>query len=88
MQELSESSYQPKDGSVVVTSLDNGEHGTTSGVVISVTVEVASQLLTKNTHRTASEAEVMAYKGRVEVNRALAKDQEVLSRTKYLLETK
>jgi hypothetical protein len=87
-EELSASTFQPRDGSVFLTSLDNSERGSTSGVTITVPLELAAQLLVKATHRLADEAEVMAYKGRVEVNRSLAKDTEVLARTKYLLETK
>jgi len=73
---------------VFLVSLDNSERGTTGGVVTTVPVALASELLTKGTHRLADESEVASHKAASEATRSLARDTEVLNRTRYLLDVK
>jgi hypothetical protein len=87
-EQIQEQPWQPRDGNCYLVSLDNTEKGTTGGVVTTVPVGLAAELVEKRTHRLCDEAEVSAYKAEVNKTRQSAKDVEVLNRTKYLLETK
>jgi hypothetical protein len=87
-EQLAEQHWQPRDGSVFLISVANTERGTTDGVITTVPLVLAAELLEKRTHAVATEEQVAAYRAGVEATRSLARDTEVLNRTRYLLTTK
>jgi hypothetical protein len=61
-EQIQEQHWQPRDGSVFLVSVANTERGTTEGVVMTVPVALAAELLEKKTHVCASEEQVMVHK--------------------------
>lgn len=56
------------EGAVHITSLNNHDIGTTAGVVVAVTRDMAAQRIVQNTHRLATPDEVQALKDQEEVS--------------------
>lgn len=59
--EVQRSDFQPKDGSVYVTSLRNRSYGTIAGRVTLTTIKLAGQLMVEGTQRLSTAEEVAAH---------------------------